>query len=74
MHCLLSGFADTGEYWRSWYEDDNFESIVGALMEEVKPLYEQLHAYVRNLLLKHYKNKADRFPSSGHIPAHILGR
>ena len=74
LFCSLVGFAENGEYWRSWYEEDQFESDVKALWETVKPLYQQLHAYVRNILLNSYKEKADRFKSTGHLPAHLLGR
>ncbi|XP_076440448.1 angiotensin-converting enzyme-like isoform X2 [Babylonia areolata] len=65
------GYADTGEYWKSQYESDTFEQDVGALFEELKPFYKQLHAYVRRRLKKQYGE--DVFPSSGHIPAHLLG-
>ncbi|XP_076440450.1 angiotensin-converting enzyme-like [Babylonia areolata] len=65
------GYADTGEYWKSMYESDTFEQDIGALFEELKPFYKQLHAYVRRRLKKQYGE--DVFPSSGHIPAHLLG-
>ncbi|XP_076440574.1 angiotensin-converting enzyme-like isoform X2 [Babylonia areolata] len=65
------GYADTGEYWKSKYESDTFEQDVGALFEELKPFYKQLHAFVRRCLKKQYGE--DVFPSSGHIPAHLLG-
>ena len=69
----FAGFDDNGAYWRSWYEDDKFESEVAKLWEEVKPLYQQLHAYVKNKLLQTYSNHRDKFPSTCQIPAHILG-
>ncbi|XP_076440449.1 angiotensin-converting enzyme-like [Babylonia areolata] len=65
------GYADTGDYWKSKYESDTFEQDIGALFEELKPFYKQLHAYVRRRLKKQYGE--DVFPSSGHIPAHLLG-
>ena len=43
------------------------------LWEEVKPLYQQLHAYVKNKLLQTYSDHRDKFPSTGQIPAHLLG-
>lgn len=67
----LSGFNDTGEYWRSWYETDTFEQDVKRLYDELRPLYQQLQAYVRRKLKQRYGE--DKFPKSGHIPAHILG-
>nr|KAG5696164.1 hypothetical protein BaRGS_026523 [Batillaria attramentaria] len=65
------GYNDTGEYWRSWYESDTFQSDLEALLEQLSPLYQQLHAYVRRKLNEVYG--ADKFPYSGHIPAHLLG-
>ena len=51
-----------------------FEQDIARLWDEVKPLYEELHAYVKNILMKTYSEQADKFPSSGQIPAHLLGR
>ncbi|CAL1534584.1 unnamed protein product [Lymnaea stagnalis] len=68
---FLTGHADTGAYWRSWFETPTFEDDVRALFDQLRPLYEQLHAYARRKLKQIYGN--DRFPSSGHIPAHLLG-
>ncbi|KAK7495707.1 hypothetical protein BaRGS_00013154, partial [Batillaria attramentaria] len=65
------GYSDTGEYWRSWYESDTFQSDLEALLEQLSPLYQQLHAYVRSRLIATYGQ--DKFPDSGHIPAHLLG-
>lgn len=30
-----TGYADTGEYWRSWYETDDFEGVLEGLWNEV---------------------------------------
>ncbi|XP_025083196.1 angiotensin-converting enzyme-like isoform X2 [Pomacea canaliculata] len=65
------GHTDMGEYWRSLYADDNFQSELETLLHQLQPLYQQLHAYVRNRLLKFYGDKY--FPATGHIPAHLLG-
>lgn len=70
--CVCEGYADTGAYWRSWYEMDTFDQEVKRLFEQLKPLYEQLHAFVRRRLKKQYG--AAIFPQTGHIPAHLLGR
>nr|UQI50242.1 angiotensin-converting enzyme [Haliclona caerulea] len=63
------GWKDTGEWWRSWYEVDNLEEIVEGLYADLKPLYEELHAYVRFKLSKKYK----QVEKTGPIPAHLLG-
>lgn len=60
-----------GAYYRSWYEQDDFEEDVKRLFDELSPLYDQLHAYVRRKLRDKYGS--DKFPKAGHIPAHIFG-
>uniref|UniRef100_A0A0B7B0W6 Angiotensin-converting enzyme n=1 Tax=Arion vulgaris TaxID=1028688 RepID=A0A0B7B0W6_9EUPU len=65
------GHADTGAYWRSWYDTPEFESDVQAIFDQLRPLYEQLHAFARRRLQAIYGK--DKFPSTGHIPAHLLG-
>ena len=60
-----------GESWRDAYEDDNFREELEALLEQLRPLYQQLHTYVRRRLMDEYGEV--HFPASGHIPAHILG-
>jgi peptidyl-dipeptidase A len=67
------GSKDLGELWRSAYDmtPPEFESEVDRLWNQVKPLYEQLHCYVRGKLSK--KFGADKLPASGPIPAHLLG-
>src|SRR5690606_30055780 len=67
------GFADVGELWRSGYDMDPeaLRAEVERLWEQVKPLYEELHCYVRARLQKVYGE--DRIPSDGPIPAHVLG-
>ncbi|XP_021364003.1 angiotensin-converting enzyme-like isoform X1 [Mizuhopecten yessoensis] len=67
----FSGYNDTGEYWRSWYETPSFEEDVKNLYEQLRPLYEQLHAYVRRKLMNKYGKQY--FPDNGHIPAHLFG-
>ncbi len=67
------GFADVGELWRSRFDmpSERFLEVVDALWQEVKPLYESLHCYVRGRLSDYYGD--DLVPKSGYIPAHILG-
>jgi peptidyl-dipeptidase A len=67
------GFANLGELWRAGYdmEPDAFEAVAAELWNDVKPLYESLHCYVRGRLAKRYgKDKVD---PTGLIPAHLLG-
>ncbi len=67
------GFADTGALWRGGYDmaPEEFSRELDRLWEQVKPLYTQLHAYVRWKLREKYG--ADVVPESGPIPAHLLG-
>lgn len=67
------GFADTGDLWKSGYDmsASEFEAEAERLWNQVKPLYEQLHCYVRGRLSKRYG--AGTVPEDGLIPAHLLG-
>jgi peptidyl-dipeptidase A len=67
------GFADTGQMWRSAYDmaPEEFEKETMRLWSQVRPLYEQLHCYVRGALAKTYGK--DKVPAAGPIPAHLLG-
>ncbi|XP_068687414.1 angiotensin-converting enzyme-like [Montipora foliosa] len=62
-------WEDIGAYWRSWYEVDDLESMVEGFWTELKPLYQELHAYVRYKLSQNYT----QMTSTGPIPAHLLG-
>jgi peptidyl-dipeptidase A len=67
------GFADLGALWRSGYDmpPDAFAAEVERLWQQVRPLYESLHAHVRARLAEHYGAKL--VPPDGAIPAHLLG-
>jgi peptidyl-dipeptidase A len=66
------GFADTGAMWRAKYDmaPDAFTRELDRLWDQVRPLYLQLHAYVRMKLRQKY---GDAVPASGPLPAHLLG-
>ena len=57
--------------WRSKYEDPALIEKVDKLWDEVKPLYNELHKYVRYQLRDLYGDKLDK--KSDMIPAHLLG-
>jgi peptidyl-dipeptidase A len=67
------GFDDVGAIWRSNYDvpPDKFAAEVERLWQQVRPLYESLHAYVRRRLVEKYGSAAER--ADGMIPAHLLG-
>lgn len=67
------GFADLGAMWRSGYDmpADDFAREMDRLWLQVKPLYDQLHCYVRAKLNERYGSKVQ--PATGPIRADLLG-
>ena len=66
------GFQDVGVLWRSGYDmpADSFALEIDRLWTQLKPLYVQLHAYVRARLAQRYPTLVS---ANGMIPAHLLG-
>jgi peptidyl-dipeptidase A len=73
MHRMITGFSDLGSAWRlaNYEMDEQLIRIVDTLYEDIKPLYQQLHTFVRNKLIDAYPGRD--INSTGPIPAHILG-
>ncbi len=67
------GFSDMGALWRAGYDmtPEEFEAEVERLWTQVKPLYDELHCYVRAKLRKEYGK--DKIGDKAPIPAHLLG-
>lgn len=67
------GFADVGAMWRSGYDmpADEFAREMDRLWLQVKPLYDELHCYVRARLSQRYGPAVQ--PASGPIRADLLG-
>ncbi|MBA6327829.1 M2 family metallopeptidase [Colwellia sp. MB02u-6] len=67
------GYADLGAMWRSNYDmpADDFAKELDRLWGQIKPLYNDLHCYVRTELGKTYGE--DKVPQDQPIPAHLLG-
>lgn len=61
-----------GEVWKEELEIENLEEVVFELYEEIKPLYQMLHAVIRHKLLMKYGPLV--VDPVGPIPIHILGR
>lgn len=57
--------------WRDRYEHENLVELVDKLWDEVEPLYNELHRYVRYQLLDNYGNDLDK--ADPLIPAHLFG-
>jgi peptidyl-dipeptidase A len=68
-----SGFADVGAQWRAGYDmtPEAFEKETDRLWQQVKPLYDDLHCYVRAQLQKKYGKELVK--DGQPIPAHLLG-
>jgi peptidyl-dipeptidase A len=66
------GEKNVGDLWREGYDmpPAAFEKETDRLWDQVRPLYEQLHCYVRAKLAQAYPGKV---PEDGPIPAHLLG-
>ncbi|KAF2357889.1 Peptidase M2 peptidyl-dipeptidase A [Trinorchestia longiramus] len=67
----LNGFDNMGEMWLYPYESATFKDDMKKLWQQLRPLYEQLHAYVRRKLRETYGE--DKVSKRGAIPAHLLG-
>ena len=67
------GYKDLGAMWRSNYDmpADDFAKELDRLWGQVKPLYDDLHCYVRSELGETYGT--DKVPQDKPIPAHLLG-
>ncbi|XP_052750785.1 angiotensin-converting enzyme-like isoform X2 [Galleria mellonella] len=67
----LNGYDSVAEWWLSAYESDDSEDQFASLWSQVKPLYQQIHAYVRRQLREKYGENV--VSARGPIPAHLLG-
>ena len=67
------GYEDTGALWRSNYDmpPDAFAAELDRLWNQVRPLYEDLHCYVRAQLNEQYGDEVVALDEP--IPAHLLG-
>ncbi len=67
------GFQDISTLWKSSYDmpPEKFEAEVDRLYGQLKPLYTQLHCYVRRGLNKKYGDKVQ--PKTGPIFSHLTG-
>nr|ANW11475.1 Lol71 [Bichromomyia olmeca] len=68
---VLDGFKSGAESWLDEYEDETFEKQLEDIFAQIRPLYEQLHAYVRFRLREKYGDGV--VSERGPIPMHLLG-
>ena len=64
-----SNFVDMGAYWRFQYEVEDLEAVVASFWDDIKPLYLELHAFVRYKLGRVYPQVREQTA----IPANVLG-
>lgn len=53
---LTIGYENAAEWWQSDYEDFDFTETIDSLWNAAKPLYDELHTYVRHRLTTIYGN------------------
>lgn len=68
---ILNNFTSGAEMWLDEYEDPTMEKQLDDIFDEIRPLYLQIHGYVRHRLLQHYGDKV--VSRTGPIPMHLLG-
>ena len=70
------GYTDTGDSWRAWYEDKDFEKTVDDIWNEVSGLYKKIHAYVRHTMYtkygEEYVNNQEPIPAHLFVSSYIL--
>lgn len=66
----LNNFTSGAKLRLSEYEDETLEAQLEDIFKEIRPLYQQLHAYVRHSLKQTYGNEIS---DDGPIPMHLLG-
>ena len=70
---VYSNYKDLSQRWMEDYEVDDFEKLMDDLFDQIKPLYDQLHAYARRKLTEQYGSKYPKNHDPKLIPAHLLG-
>lgn len=68
---LLNGFKDGADLWLDEYEVADFEQQVDRVVEQLMPLYQQIHGYVRYRLRQFYGPQI--VSERGPLPMHLLG-
>lgn len=67
----LNNFSNTADYWNFPFESPTMGVEIEETLEDIKPLYELLHAYVRRRLRDFYG--PEKISRQAPLPAHILG-
>ncbi|XP_065079551.1 angiotensin-converting enzyme [Ochlerotatus camptorhynchus] len=67
----VNNFTNAAAYWQFPYESRNFREEMEQVWNEILPLYEMIHAYVRRKLREFYG--PDKINRNAPLPDHILG-
>ncbi|XP_077271892.1 angiotensin-converting enzyme Ance-3 [Temnothorax americanus] len=67
----MNNFTDAAEYWMFPYESPNFQQDIDEAWETIRPLYEELHAYIRKKLRDLYG--PEKIGGHAPLPSHVLG-
>ncbi|XP_055642821.1 angiotensin-converting enzyme isoform X2 [Toxorhynchites rutilus septentrionalis] len=67
----VNNFTNAAAYWQFPYESRNFREEMEQVWNEILPLYEMIHAYVRRKLRDFYG--PDKINNNAPLPDHILG-
>lgn len=68
----VSDYTDNADFWIRGYEVNDFRPQMEGLWKQIKPLYLQIHAYVRRKLREQYGSSV--VSRRGPIPAHLMGK
>ncbi|XP_050539416.1 angiotensin-converting enzyme-like isoform X2 [Daktulosphaira vitifoliae] len=68
---ILNNYTDNSEFWIRGYDIDDFRPQIERIWNQIRPLYVQIHAYVRKKLWEKYGDSV--VSRKGPIPAHLLG-
>ena len=71
---VQNNYKDLSENWLEDYEDPDFEAKMDKLFNEIKPIYNELHKYVKRKLDAIYLNKYPTNHNPELIQAHLLGK
>ena len=69
---VANGLADMSLLWMMPYETENFQNAMEAILEQIKPLYDPIHAYARMKLRQRYSD--GRLDGDTPIPASLVGK
>lgn len=61
-------------YWEMLSDCEDCYELAHNLWDEVQPLYQKLHTFVRTRLYKYYKIVETEANSTDYIPVYLLGK